>query len=292
MRPESSEEASPHDRESGDTGSLGDENVGDRSLRDRDERPLIGDLFPDGGVPFDEQAALAKVKGVVDGEYAGLRVEVHEVTGAEGRVSMKADIFDDSGQKIGVATRDFFLDSKTGGLVANHAKLEIKADARGNGFAGEFNGMLESWYRQSGVESIVLRANIDVGSYAWARQGYEFDNHQEAVERILPRLKSGIARTEREIDEMRQEVASLQSGPERESLERKISFLGTELFVAHDIVSRFHLGSKDFPTPKEISDLGRPAGVDSGDLRDQWWLGKRVFMEPGKVIGWQGRKRL
>jgi hypothetical protein len=45
---------------------------------------------------------------------------------------------------------------------------------QGSGFAEKFNQNLYSWYRQSGIRFVDIKANIDVGGYAWARAGYDF----------------------------------------------------------------------------------------------------------------------
>ena len=46
---------------------------------------------------------------------------------------------------------------------------------QGQGIATEMAQALESLYAQGGVKYISVHANIDVGGYTWAKQGFEWD---------------------------------------------------------------------------------------------------------------------
>ncbi|CAM01516.1 putative T7SS-secreted protein [Saccharopolyspora erythraea] len=264
----------------------------DPSPRGDGDRPGVDELFPEPGAPFDEGRALHTFREALDGQYGDLTVAVKEVSGNAGSYRMVADILDANGQPAGTAIRDFYrLDD--GGLSVTHNKLEIHdPELRGSGFAGEFNGKLEDWYRKSGVEEIRLQANIDVGSYAWARQGYEFANHAQAVQHILPRLHDEIARAERDLaglhDQLRQPDA------EHGVLSKAIDHQEKLLRSAREIETRFHEGSDKFPTPWEISNLGRPEGLKPGESRDLRWPGKDVLQDPSgrENVMWHGVKKL
>ena len=68
----------------------------------------------------------------------------------------------------------------------NEGKLEVKHEAftlfpmfQEKGVAADINEHVEKEYEQLGVHSIHLTANVDIGGYAWARQGYDFENLTE-----------------------------------------------------------------------------------------------------------------
>lgn len=255
------------------------------------DRPSIDDLIPRYGADFDESALFEQVKKSIDGTYAGLRVEVHGFSPQTDSIGINAKIFDSSGNEIGYMTRDLIRVSDSGPLLANHRMLRLDANVQAGGFAREFNSSLEKWYKKSGVENIHLHANIDVGSYAWARQGYEFANHDQAVEQIRPRLDREIAIAKRNLEELRS-YDSMPIGLERYAAERKYWDFRDDLDKAEDIRERFHVGSPRFPSPNEIAELFRPADLEAGESKDLSWAGKRIFMEPGKEIGWHGVKKL
>jgi len=257
------------------------------------EHPSLDDLIPQEGADFDEAELLARVKGVVDGQYAHLKVEVDSISPSGGAMTINSSIFDSSGKWVGTAVRDFTrLDD--GNLIANHKMLKLNHEVRGGGFASEFNGAMERWYRQSGVREIMLRANIDVGCYAWARQHYEFLIPQQAVDRILPRLKNEIDSTRSNIQEKRIQLESLAEGSvDRLEAEAEIRDLEDAVRDARDIVRRFRVGDPEFPTPFEISEVGRPSDADPGRSKKPSWLGKRVLMGLGNgEVEWHGVKRL
>jgi hypothetical protein len=99
-----------------------------------------------------------------------------------------ATILNPAGEKIGKVRRIVATD-ENGDLYAEHVRLEIKDENyQGQGFADEFNAALEDWYRDSGVTRIELEADIDVGGYAWARQGYDFRDG-EVAEDVVRRVR-------------------------------------------------------------------------------------------------------
>ncbi len=138
----------------------------------------------------------------------------------------------------------------------------------------------------------MLHANIDVGSYAWARQGFEFSSKADAVRDIRPRLLKEIDREQREVDQLTQELNGIPEGPEKYSLLERRKKIEGVLEKADALYEHFHVDSPHFPTPKEISELGRPIGLPSEEMRKLTWLGKNVLMERGKNISWAGFKRL
>lgn len=78
------------------------------------------------------------------------------------------------------------IDSTDGTPVANltrtfhqdgsvyHSHFDVHEGLQGEGFAAAVNSRAEYHYQSMGFTHIDLVANIDVGTYAWARQGYDF----------------------------------------------------------------------------------------------------------------------
>ncbi|GAA0505820.1 putative T7SS-secreted protein [Saccharopolyspora thermophila] len=271
-----------------------DERDAEPSSPGDDDRPRLDELFPEPGGHFDADRALAAFRDALDGQYGdlNLNVSVKDIFGFDNKYQVFADITDSSGRNIGEIHRIF--ERHDDGITAHHNRLELNPEFQGAGFAKEFNGTLENWYRASGVNEIKLLANIDVGSYAWARQGYEFASQSEAVSDILPRLRNEIARAEDELNGLRQGLH--QPGVDADTLRREIITWEQTLKDARDVEARFFEGSDRFPTPREISELGRPKDLESRESRDLQWLGKNVLLgtdeRTGTTVRWNGVKRL
>ena len=86
-----------------------------------------------------------------------------------GRLNFEGRLRDpNTGQNIGSINR--VIDPANG--MAYHGYLQVKKDARGTGLVP---GMLSNQidlYKQMGLNNVQLSANIDVGSYAWAKYGF------------------------------------------------------------------------------------------------------------------------
>lgn len=228
---------------------------------------------------------------IIGGDYAGLTVGVTDVIGYDSfgkdgnllGLIVRGKIFNNSGREVGVVQRAFYRDDD-GQLVAVHAYLQLDRSTRGKGFATEFNGQLEHWYRSQGITRIEVHANIDVGGYTWASHGYDFAD-AESAEDVLDLLRSAM-------DDMAEEAAELLSKAEKASagkaaeLRRQADILDREVGEARDIVERAEFepfGSDRYPSAWEISQCGRSAAGGSSD-----WLGKRAMLGSD----WQGVKWL
>lgn len=236
----------------------------------------VGDII-DGGVPsiLHSDAASAQrreqirqnLAAAMNGTFGGFRVEVGHATaymgGPDGEnpgVQVRLAIRDANGREIGRAYRDVYRDDN-GDLVAVHELLEIDdPNQQGGGLASAFNAHLADWYRQQGVSRIELTANIDVGGYAWASHGYDFAD-EESANGVLDRLRTSLhGATGPDADAGRALLARAESQP---------------------------FGSAGYPTPFEISQLGRPTGA-AGQGRGATWLGKDVMLGSA----WEGTKWL
>ncbi|MEV5651604.1 toxin glutamine deamidase domain-containing protein [Nocardia sp. NPDC052254] len=275
-----------HGHDGEHTGSEPEADRSDPLGRPAEPEPRLRDLFPPSGLPVDEARVLPLARQALDGEYGGLRASVDTVSGNSGKLNMTFKVYDEDGNQVGYASRSF--SNTDGHIIAEHVKFTLDENVQGSGFAGEFHEVLFGWYGRSGVEEVMLRANIDVGSYAWARQGFEFRIQQQACADVRPNLNREISRMRLELQQLQQEQAHL---PEHERTPR-IGELEGVLEKADEIMSRFVVGDSNFPTPLEISVLGRPDDLSPGESRDLMWPGKRVFLEPEGKVAWHGVKKI
>jgi hypothetical protein len=209
------------------------------------------------------EAGKADAKAVAQEIYSGafpggFSTRVGTVTTVAGSTMVTGLVFvdeDGKAKRVGSFIRGF--ERLPGGAVAvTHEELKVDNDRQGSGFAAAFNAQAEAWYRDHGIDHVRLLADIDVGAYAWARAGYDFAD-DFAARKILER----VGRVMRLIDadsripaDRKQEQADLA----RRYLER---------------AEGKQFGDPDFPTPFEISQLGRWEGAG----RDDFWIGKAAL---------------
>jgi F like protein/ADP-ribosyltransferase exoenzyme len=72
--------------------------------------------------------------------------------------------------EVGYATVLFAPDGQT----VYYAALALDAPIQGQGFITRLMGTMFERYKAAGVKTLGIRANADVGGYAWARAGFEF----------------------------------------------------------------------------------------------------------------------
>jgi hypothetical protein len=139
--------------------------------------------------------------------------------------------------------------------------LDLAPSVRGQGFASEFNGYLERWYRASGVERIQVHANIDVGGYSWSAAGFDFaDQYSASV--IMARLEREIDKAEKWLREHEKD-SSLRPGVYQAAQ--------AEYEAARHLLDRARrtgFGHEDFPTAWEFSQVGRVPGQG----KDAQWI--------------------
>jgi len=87
------------------------------------------------------------------------------------------DITDSSGEPVGRMFRTF--SRQDGKLRVRHHSFYLEDDFQGKGISADIMEYAEKQYEKLGVHSITLDANAEVGGYAWARQGYDFEDDGE-----------------------------------------------------------------------------------------------------------------
>jgi GNAT superfamily N-acetyltransferase len=294
---------------------------------------LPGLLAIDTGSTLNRAAIRDSFKDIIGGDYAGYSVEVKDVAGYDyfGYPSTKgilvsSDIYpedDLNATAIGSVQRGFYRD-QSGDLVAVHAYLKMDPAHQGKGFSTEFNARMEDWYRQQGVSRIEIHANIDVGGYTWAIQGFNFADEMEA-DNGLGRLRVAQEKLQKRADKisdfLRGDVFDLDdpdsdidfdgdmdledddgdlagysidylysddlTEANRAALETLLRQLNREIDAAEGILeaSRTNrFGSPGFPKAIDIALAGRQPGQGRGDM----WIGKMAMLGSD----WQGVKWL
>lgn len=225
---------------------------------------------------FDEQLGSLEVpdhiqdhlKKVFSGIYGDIHIDPSYLTirySDYDELSVKGVLTDEWGQGLGSFER-LLKQHSDGSIWAHHEFLKLNdPDMRGQGFAQAFNARAEKFYREIGVRGIYLEANIDIGGYAWARAGYDWANVRDS-RRIEGRLRDQL-----------NIVKNSKIPPERRA---------EQVALAQEMIKRMNgtFGDDDFPTPFEVSQLGRWPGAS----KDDWWIGKAA------LIGshWEGVKHL
>jgi hypothetical protein len=213
---------------------------------------------------FHDAARLA-----VNGNYAGLDVAVKRggvLPGSGGKtLQFHGTISDSTGNEVGTFIRTISQDPD-GKLVAHNDLLAIDKRVQGSGFARAFNHNLIEWYRRSGVDRIELNANIDVGGYAWASQGYDFASPRAFF--------SWAAEAKLKVHKLYQQQESL-----AEELGVPVDKVGALLDQFRALLERAAEGEPI--SAYEFSQAGRSPG-------DSTWLGKLVMLG----TSWDGVLRL
>lgn len=218
----------------------------------------------------DMDAVKRQMASVMDGEYAGLTVRTRlvgvEPLETEFGVIAMGDILDGTGQTVGSVAE--VIQQGAAGPYVTHGDLSLRPEVQGQGFAREFIGHVERWYREAGVTHVELFADIDVGGYAWARQGFDFKTSGDA-RKILRLLQLQTDRLGWNSLGIPSERIADQVAAARALLDR---------------AERTEFGSPDYPSAYEISQLGRWPGAGRTDR----WIGKATLLGSG----WNGVKPL
>jgi hypothetical protein len=204
-------------------------------------------------------AAAQKIYG---GMFGGLNAKVNEATITYGNSMVIAgDITNAEGHRVGTFTRTIAKTSD-GEPYAVHGSLYLSPKVHGQGFAEAFNANAIQWYRDNDVKSIHLFAAGDVGGYAWARAGYDWGN-KSAPEGVLKRIRAAS-----EPSDMGISVDGNSIPEDRLEDQRQL---------ARDLLDRFEtaeFGTVEYPTPYEVSQLGRWPGAGKDDM----WIGKAIML--------------
>ena len=164
--------------------------------------------------------------------------------------------------------RELSADRKT----IEHQYFRVSQKFQGQGWATKINAEMFEEYRKNGVQYVVTDANIDVGGYTWARQGfdwdrtyYDYDLGDYAIwDTSLDRIEEALfSLTEAEMDGMTGSGTPLPDQIEK---------------------MRSRISEGDIPTPFELSQLGSSHTWIDENGRTMW-IGKKGMLGSS----WRGR---
>ena len=139
---------------------------------------------------FDVQGFASRAFGSNIPGLVAVITEVSPMTAAEG-VFVRVDLEDADHRSIGMLQRSIYHDGSE--LVVHHDLFELSPSAQGRGIAKDLLDHAETEYLKQGVARIELNANLKVGGYAWARQGFDVRSDSELRE-VKNALKPALER--------------------------------------------------------------------------------------------------
>ena len=208
--------------------------------------PAMADLFA-----MTQDDAFKLLKDSLDGEYGALKFRLTDVTKNGSVVSFDGHIYNPAGRKIGRVSRT--ISKQFDGRTKVHNDLmQIQKPWRGQGFASNFYGATESWYRRAGVDYIDIHAALEDGAYTWAKAGFTWD----------PSMNDANSWHIKAIRNSMKVHASVLPQHDRERL--------------MDLAARMELpDASNWPHPRTIAMFTDSAGNDLGRsiLHHQEWMG-------------------
>jgi hypothetical protein len=225
-----------------------------------------------GGDIDDETASMLHDTYVYHDDVTGLHTEITRMkpgstnAGYSHVVRVFGKIYDKDNKYVGAFQRNLVTWKSGDDSYVEHDSLYLNDDVQGGGFAQRFNAHAENAYRDAGFKQIRLYANVSVGGYAWATQGYDFQNHA-GLELALHRIRGEIALK-----------------PEWKSNDK----LQAEFEALNARSTPEHFANGTSPKPVELAMLGHELAAVPRDGKHLTWPGKSGLME----AGWHGVKKL
>jgi hypothetical protein len=207
---------------------------------------------------FNEVYGVTHVGVTADGVEVTMTAQVENVyvdPYGDGIV-VSGNVYDQDGN---IATSDPWerkIYMENGELVAENALLRLEPEYRGLGFAKTFNTNAENYYISHGIDKVNVHAALDVGGYAWAKQGFDW----------AP--KGGATWT------VKGQFDDVLSDP---SLPASVRRSGMDLRARLDLPNY----DPDYPTPREVASWGYVQGAST-------WPGKQTLLGSD----WYGQKSL
>lgn len=168
---------------------------------------------------------------------------------------------DENGHEVMEFNRKIERDSE--GLYVKNDYFRMDREYQGQGIGSRILEKLDNLYRRMGITRTKLNADIDVGGYAWARAGYDWDHGHPSPFGNVP---NAIYR------EMNFNTDLLTTDPEYLQLEAWRNQLNSWAYPQ---------SVEDLPTPFDIAMFGYdPAAAAAAKAagREYIWSGKRIML--------------
>jgi GNAT superfamily N-acetyltransferase len=142
--------------------------------RDQDGRFSSG--FGSKGSPRDlaDSDETIKRELTYDDEQTGVRMSVHEVDRSHGEPIVTMHLTDRVGEKVGEIVYTLYQRGERGD--AGFSMARVVPEAQGQGIGTRAQRHIEETLRAYGNEKITGNAALSNGGFAWARQGWDFED--------------------------------------------------------------------------------------------------------------------
>jgi len=193
------------------------------------------------------------------------------------RTELHGFINGSDGEKIGYWERVVYF-PEDGPARANYRYLQIYNEYQGKGLGRDVIKFFDKAMSKWGVESVEIKANMDVGGYAWAKSGYDWD---------------------REMGSQSDDGNGGKFDPDEEWEEQQDTLRGNIEFAAETwgdpdgsinaMIGRLKqpYNTETYPTPFEVAALGS----DNSHIDPEgkaMWVGKRAMLDSS----WYGTRKL
>lgn len=236
-----------------------------------------------------------------------------KIEGASDIITVDGAILSEKGAQIGVWSRSLIRNAQTGDLRVSNVALKINSSDQGQGIATNFNNMAFDQYRSWGVKAVHLHANIDVGGYAWAVRGFDWDpegsNPYESeglsygegqAARFIRKIEFIIRKETDPGDPIRQELRDLEAmdlkdihpwtiakfgishphGPAKApNAPAEGSWIGKDVLMGDSWYGELRLGESVTADPLEGWDNNVTASDRYASLRQQTVLERQLFLD-------------
>lgn len=162
--------------------------LGDIEYRERE----IAQFFENSGIPeFDVNQFIGAA--VPEGcRISDMNVHI-DTYSTSGELGISASFEDMDGARVGSASRILKFDGDN--VTVYHASMFLNENQQGKGYAETAYKKLFNFYKKIGVKYVSLQADGDVGWYAWAKKGFDFqpDSRESTLEEWRNHLRGWLA---------------------------------------------------------------------------------------------------
>lgn len=208
----------------------------------------------------DQMKSLAEKEIVKAGIPGTVKARAFLSLGESPQITVWIEARNSHGGETVELTRTFNVSRKS----VYNASWVVQRDYQGHGLATKLTPQLEDLYRSWGMETVSVSANIDVGGFAWARLGFDFEDDWER--------NSFYRRMETYLDEQGS------WGAETYGLDQDAIKAAKDDF---EVLKRRMRNGRHKVTPAELASIGYREGKTE-------WYGKRFMLE----TDWAGVKKL
>lgn len=204
------------------------------------------------GVEFSDGLTDEEIEAVeaglsMDGDRFSVEAKV-ERWGTGNDAMVTGYVYDAEGNEIGMFSRTLRPGGKRLGSTVptvENRSFMLDEGMQGQGIGTEIFEHQESYWASHGFEQMTVKANVDVGGYAWARAGYQWDTKLTTTRKVRDMLNSA-----------RNWAIVADRGDVVETADEMMGNLGDD---------------RTWPSPFELSELGRRPG-------DTDWPGRKAML--------------